>query len=494
MKAEALGGNGAAEFGRPTITATVGELIADLAVSADSAILWSFDVSDNSVRWLSGMDNALGVTAATPDEIRTLLTALITPLIDSARGADPWEDFQREQSFETRTGETHWLRTRARTFAAAHTRGLLGIATDVTERQADRRNLADLADRYRLLVELSPDAICVHEAGQVKYVNPATLRFLGAENGDLMGNPIGDFVAAESIPDVERRIASLEWPGAASEPAEVVLKRVDGGTVTVESVSVRTTWEGRPAFQVIMRDVTAQKAAEAARHYQAALVSHVSDAVIATSSSGVVTSWNPAAESVYGLSAAQAVGRVIGEAVGAPLNPERVLHAGGVLRSTHRRSDGSALAIRVSAAEMNGGYVILCADETARRRAENHFSTVIASLDEGVVVMGPTGNIESANPAAQRILGMSEAQLVGLLSSSLELFDEAGNRVLLYSCPAPKAGEVNKPEHQAGGAFYPSRRPERVAVADRAPAQPGGHGARIGNDVVHGHHRAPRDR
>jgi PAS domain S-box-containing protein len=128
-----------------------------------------------------------------------------------------------------------------------------------------------------------------------------------------------------------------------------------------------------------------------------------------------------------------------------------VSQAGGVLQSIHRRSDGSALAIRVSAAEMNGGYVIVCADETARRRAENHFSTVVASLDEGVVVMGPTGIIESANPAAQRILGMSE--LVGLLSSTLELYDEAGNRVILFACPAPKAREVNNPSTRRAARF-----------------------------------------
>jgi diguanylate cyclase (GGDEF)-like protein/PAS domain S-box-containing protein len=432
------------EFDGSTISATLGhELIADLALSVDSAVLWSFDFSDNSVTWMPGMDATLGVTGATPAEIRSLLAKLITPLAATASGADAWEDFQLEQSFDTPAGERHWVRLRARTYIAEHTRGLLGIATDVTGRHADRQDLADLADRYRLLVELSPDAICVHEAGLVKYVNPATLRFIGAESiDDLVGNPIGDFVAEESIPDMKRRIASLDRPGAVSEPSEAILKRFDGGTVTIESVSVRTTWEGRPAFQVIMRDVTVQKAAEAALRYQAALVSHVSDAIIATSSAGEVTSWNPAAESVYGLAASDALGRAVGEVVGAPLDPESVLRAGGVVQSTHRRPDGSALAIRVSAAEMNGGYVLVCADETARRRAESHFSTVVASLDEGVIVVGPTGIVESANPAAQRILGLRADELVGLLATSLEMYDEAGRRIPPHSYPSPESREM----------------------------------------------------
>jgi PAS domain-containing protein len=41
-----------------------------------------------------------------------------------------------------------------------------------------------------------------------------------------------------------------------------------------------------------------------------------------------------------------------------------------------------------------------------RRRAERHFATVVASLEEGVLVVAPNGVIESANSAALRILGM----------------------------------------------------------------------------------------
>ena len=49
-----------------------------------------------------------------------------------------------------------------------------------------------------------------------------------------------------------------------------------------------TRWEGRPAYQVVFRDLTAQKAAEATLRYQAALVSHVTDAIVATTADGMV--------------------------------------------------------------------------------------------------------------------------------------------------------------------------------------------------------------
>jgi diguanylate cyclase (GGDEF)-like protein/PAS domain S-box-containing protein len=277
------------------------------------------------------------------------------------------------------------------------------------------------ADSLAELVELSPDAICVHENGVLTYANRAALDTFAARSADeVVGRRFTDFVTEDSRAAVVEKLAQLTEPGQASEPVEALMCRLDGSKFAVETVSVRLG--GRLAYQVVMRDITAKKAAADALRYQAALVSHVSDALIATTGEGVVTSWNPAAEAVYGWTSAEAVGRRASELVGAPLD----LRGGGVTEAVHRRRDGAPLAVRVSAAEMNDGYVLVCADETARRRAEQNYRTVVASLDEGVLVMGPSGLIEAANPAACRILGVPEADLIGVPCHTLVLFTESG--------------------------------------------------------------------
>lgn len=272
------------------------------------------------------------------------------------------------------------------------------------------------------LVELSPDAICVHEHGVLTYANRAALETFAARSAaEVVGRRFTDFVAEDSRAAVVEKLALLTEPGQASEPVEALMSRLDGSKFAVETVSVRLA--GELAYQVVMRDITAKKAAADALRYQAALVSHVSDALIATTGEGVVTSWNPAAEVVYGWTAAEAVGRRASELVGAPLD----LRGAGVTETVHRRRDGAPLAVRVSAAEMNDGYVLVCADETARRRAEQNYRTVVASLDEGVLVMGAGGLIEAANPAACRILGVVEAELIGVPCHTLVLFTESGH-------------------------------------------------------------------
>jgi diguanylate cyclase (GGDEF)-like protein/PAS domain S-box-containing protein len=402
------------------------ELILDLALSAGAAVAWWFDLATGSVTWMPGMADLVGLTGADDQLVRARLAELIAPLTVAAQAAPAWQAFELEQP----CGDRRWIQFRARVSARPDSRRLVGVATDVTRMHDQQQELTDLADRYRLLVELSPEAIVVHEGGQIVYANPAAVRYVRAGSAaEILNRPITDFVHADSIPPMLRRISELRMPGATSDPAEAVLLRFDGGTTDVESVSVRTTWEGRPAFQVIMRDVTAQKAAAAALHYQAALVAHVSDALIATTAQGVVTSWNPTAETVYGHRATEAIGQPIAAAVGAPLDPVAILDGGGVLQTIHRRSDGSALAVRVSAARMADGYVLICADETARRRAEEHFTTVVAALEEGVVVVGSTGLVESVNPAAERILGIREPDFVGTPTILAELYDESGAHI-----------------------------------------------------------------
>ena len=297
---------------------------------------------------------------------------------------------------------------------------------------------AELAEqRYRRLVDHSPDAIVVHEGGRLVYVNAAAAQWMAARSADqLVGHLITEFVHPDSVPPMLARIAALREEGDTSEPSEALMLRFDGTTLAVEAVSVLTVWEGKPAYQVIFRDLSAQKAAEATLRYQAALVSHVSDAIIATTFSGMVTSWNPAAEAIYRRPAARALAIPVSEAVGAPLDPAAVVADGGVVHSTHRALDGTALAVRVSAAAMDNGYVLACTDQTALRRAEKHFQTVVSSLDGGVVVVGGDGRIDSFNPAALRILGIRPGDGV---------YDKA-NRVALFPVYDPAGHPLSHDE------------------------------------------------
>lgn len=312
------------------------------------------------------------------------------------------------ESAPARAGERHAAgRVRRQFSELMTTRDLVGQLLRAAVAAGAARGRAEADREFRRMVEDSPVAICVHADGRFLYVNETMVQKMGAESAEqLLGQRIIDFVAPQSVPTVLGQIAARRRDGDISPPMEMVITLLDGTACAVEAVAVRAQWQGRPAHQVAFWDVTEHKTAEANLRYQAALVTHVSDAIIATTFSGAVTTWNPAAEVIYGRSAVQALGRPIGEAVGASLDPAVIVAAGGVVNTTHRAADGSPLAVRVSASRMDTGYVVVCADQTALRRAEQHFQTVVASLEEGVIVISSAGLVESVNPAALRITGV----------------------------------------------------------------------------------------
>lgn len=263
--------------------------------------------------------------------------------------------------------------------------------------------------RFRQLLAHSPDPMCVHAEGRVVYVNPAAVRGMAAARADdLVGRMITDFVHPDSIGPMLARIIALQREGDSSPAAEAVMLCLDGSHLDVEVVSVLTSWDGKPAHQVIFRDLTKEKAAAATLRLQAALVTHASDAIIATTTTGIVTSWNRAAETIYQRPAAVALGVPINAAVGAAVDPAAIVVNGGVEQTTHRAADGTALTVRVAAAAMDDGYVLVCSDQTALLRAERRLQSVLNALDEGVLVVDAHGRAEWTNSAARLALGVSD--------------------------------------------------------------------------------------
>ncbi|MDR7301402.1 EAL domain-containing protein [Haloactinomyces albus] len=82
-----------------------------------------------------------------------------------------------------------------------------------------------------------------------------------------------------------------------------------------------------------------------------------------------------------------------------------------------------------------------------RRRAEQDYAIVVAALDEGVIVVGSAGIIESANPAAQRIFGAPESEIVGSRPTSWLLFGESGGALRPEEHPSTLTQRTGEPEN-----------------------------------------------
>ncbi|MDH3320780.1 MAG: EAL domain-containing protein [Betaproteobacteria bacterium] len=119
--------------------------------------------------------------------------------------------------------------------------------------------------RYRKLVEIAPDAIFVHADWRIVLVNPAMLRLFRAERAEqLLGHDVLELIAPgsrELVRDRVRRLYGIPQPLLLTE---VECQRIDGTPFRAEVTAVSFSFDGRPAAQVVARDITERKAAELA--------------------------------------------------------------------------------------------------------------------------------------------------------------------------------------------------------------------------------------
>jgi PAS domain S-box-containing protein len=120
-------------------------------------------------------------------------------------------------------------------------------------------------NRYRNLIDLSPDPIIVHKNGKLIYVNNAAVKIVSAHSSDeLIGRSIFDFVHPDYLDVVTEWGRELRETGKPSEILQEKLVRLDGESIDVEVRSVPTVYMGEIIFQNLFRDITGQKRAEEA--------------------------------------------------------------------------------------------------------------------------------------------------------------------------------------------------------------------------------------
>lgn len=141
-----------------------------------------------------------------------------------------------------------------------------GIFRDITERKAMERELRQSEDRYRKLFENAPDAILVQSEGRYLFVNNQACKLFGADSPDQL---VGVRVTATIHPDyrelVEHRIRQVSDSDLATPVRELKILRLDGSAIDVEATGTSITFQGQPATQVIIRDISERKLVEKER-------------------------------------------------------------------------------------------------------------------------------------------------------------------------------------------------------------------------------------
>ena len=164
------------------------------------------------------------------------------------------------------------LKSGAADFVLKHQLATLPPAVHRALRQAEfrlQRRRAEEAlqsseERYRRLVEISPDALFVQSEEKIVFINPAGVVLFGAEKPEqFIGKPARELIHPEDWKIASQRLCQMHEDGAPLPFIELRMVRLDGGLVDVEMAAAPLEFAGKPAAQVIAHDLTSRKRAEA---------------------------------------------------------------------------------------------------------------------------------------------------------------------------------------------------------------------------------------
>lgn len=163
---------------------------------------------------------------------------------------------------EMRRPDGRWIKQSKRRTADGR---VVAVYLDITDAKRREAEIAESEERYRRVVEGSPDAIVVSCDDEIVYVNEAAMRLFGASaSTDLVGVSRRRLRISgeEDLPEMRS-----SGPGTADQRGHIEHQkrvRLDGSIVDVDISAVRILWFGQEALLTTMRDVTSRTRAQTA--------------------------------------------------------------------------------------------------------------------------------------------------------------------------------------------------------------------------------------
>jgi PAS domain S-box-containing protein len=298
-------------------------------------------------------------------------------------------------------------------------RVLVGTVRDITERNRIEIEQQGHADELTHYFQLSTDLMCIAGTdGYFKRLNPAWELALGYTEAELTSRPYVEFVHPDDVAHTATEMYVQRAQGKSSASFENRYRCRDGSYRWLQWNAFR---QGDLVYAVA-RDTTAHRLAAADQARLAAIVDSTDDAIISKTLDGTITSWNPAAERIYGLRADQTVGQSIRIVFGTEHDEllEQVGRGESVNLDTVRtRVDGAALhlGLTVTPIRDSAGAIVGAAsitrDNTAGYKAEERFRRLLQGAPDAMMIADAEGTIILVNAQAERVFGYLAADLIG---------------------------------------------------------------------------------
>ncbi|HEX8490718.1 MAG TPA: PAS domain S-box protein [Chthoniobacterales bacterium] len=225
----------------------------------------------------------------------------------------------------------------------------------------------------RDLLDSALDCIITMDAsGHVMEFNAAAQRVFGYSREQAVRRELASLIIPPALRDRHRAglqnyLETGEGP-VLGRRLEVTAVRADGSEILVELAITALRVENQPVFVAYLRDITARSSGEEASRRLAAIIESSDDAIITKDLNGIITSWNAAAERLFGYKPKEIIGKPVTTLIPPDRQSEEPRILGRIRRgeridhyeTVRRRKDGTLfnISVTVSPLKDENGKVI----------------------------------------------------------------------------------------------------------------------------------------
>lgn len=337
-------------------------------------------------------------------------------------------------------------------FRSSETDGIMAAFSEMTatvSRQMEELHYMneqwkDSEERYRTIIESSPDGILIQSEGRIALINPAGARMLGAESpAQLIGLDAMSIVHPSSLAQVQMQIRDVMDTQGTMPAEERWYVRLDGGTVKVETTAAFIQLNGQRSIMVVFRDIMERLRLEAAIQESEELhrfIAENSTDMIARVDSGLIYHYvSQACSHLLGYDPSEMTGRSVMEFVhpdyqaelrslldrmscSDPEAPVDTL----TLRYRFIRKDGKAIWLETSARMVrnaNGNLLEVVAvsrdisDRVAMEQElidrNTRITDILSSITDAFFALDKEWRFTYVNSTAEQVLGKPKEALIG---------------------------------------------------------------------------------
>ena len=318
---------------------------------------------------------------------------------------------------------------------------------DVTDRKSAEERLRQSEARARAMFESSLDPlITMDEDGRIQDFNPAAESTFGYTKSQAVGRMFTDLILPphwrERYKQGLRRYGETGEAMVLGQRIQVPALRADRTEIPVECSITATRRPGVPLFfTVCLRDMSDRYRSERVTAHLAAIVKSSDDAIVSKNLDGIVTSWNQAAERLFGYRADEMIGQPVIKLIPPDRQGEerRIMEkiSRGETVETYetmrRRKDGTDFHVSLTISPLfdaQGRVIgaskiarditehveqehVLAQNRERLRQALQYQEAIVTNMGEGLYTINRQGHLVSMNRAAEKLFGWTKDELVG---------------------------------------------------------------------------------